>query len=530
MQLPQVVSRSARLLSLTCLLCALAFQSPVAWAEGTPGTTPQPKTPADLVREMAPPAPNPQGGGRAARERARDKANEDVRKTDQERQQASNDAAQNPNDAAKQAKDLEAQQKLDQAVTDAAKLTDPVRQANQAYQDAYQAADKAVNDPNVPLSEAGTKTKNLSDAKKNYDATLEAEKAKIARAHASGWNRQRFAELMERQRQATQQQGTPQTQPGTTTPGTGTGGNIGQTQTPPTAAQTPKLNVIADTASGGEGYYTSGYTIGWSGGYGKGHWSQGGDFQYAEPQPDQPAGGPKVAPVEYVRVCDVYGAGFFYIPGTDTCLKLSGYVGADRGNGVRFEFQAGNNQYIGLRSREVIGLPFSGAEKNTETGFLDGPLRCPTTGNCIIPVTPEQASAFGIPDIVGNVRPDLGWGTFQVAGGFGDFQYGGSVAETTGQSTFPRIPVPQGFQADAYDFSIGDRMFRRFGHRCGRGLRLIDLVSILQMGYPRLENDAGRDKEPALEAGAAAAPAQSETLPQARLDLRPLPTQTRGRR
>jgi hypothetical protein len=31
-------------------------------------------------------------------------------------------------------------------------------------------------------------------------------------------------------------------------------------------------------------------------------------------------------PVEYVRVCDVYGAGFFYIPGTETCLKFSGVV------------------------------------------------------------------------------------------------------------------------------------------------------------------------------------------------------------
>jgi len=31
-------------------------------------------------------------------------------------------------------------------------------------------------------------------------------------------------------------------------------------------------------------------------------------------------------PVEYVRVCDMYGAGFFYIPGTETCLKFSGEV------------------------------------------------------------------------------------------------------------------------------------------------------------------------------------------------------------
>lgn len=31
-------------------------------------------------------------------------------------------------------------------------------------------------------------------------------------------------------------------------------------------------------------------------------------------------------PVEYVRVCDVFGEGFFYIPGTETCLRISGYI------------------------------------------------------------------------------------------------------------------------------------------------------------------------------------------------------------
>jgi len=38
---------------------------------------------------------------------------------------------------------------------------------------------------------------------------------------------------------------------------------------------------------------------------------------------------PTVEPVEYVRICDAFGTGFFYIPGTDTCLKLSGYVRAE---------------------------------------------------------------------------------------------------------------------------------------------------------------------------------------------------------
>jgi Porin subfamily len=37
----------------------------------------------------------------------------------------------------------------------------------------------------------------------------------------------------------------------------------------------------------------------------------------------------KAAPVEYVKVCSLYGAGFFYIPGTDTCLKIGGYLRSD---------------------------------------------------------------------------------------------------------------------------------------------------------------------------------------------------------
>ena len=37
----------------------------------------------------------------------------------------------------------------------------------------------------------------------------------------------------------------------------------------------------------------------------------------------------KAAPVEYVRVCSTYGAGFFYIPGTESCLRIGGRVRAD---------------------------------------------------------------------------------------------------------------------------------------------------------------------------------------------------------
>ena len=37
----------------------------------------------------------------------------------------------------------------------------------------------------------------------------------------------------------------------------------------------------------------------------------------------------KAKAVEYVKICSLYGAGFFYIPGTDTCIKLGGYLRVD---------------------------------------------------------------------------------------------------------------------------------------------------------------------------------------------------------
>lgn len=39
-------------------------------------------------------------------------------------------------------------------------------------------------------------------------------------------------------------------------------------------------------------------------------------------------------PMEYVQICDTYGVGFYYIPGTETCLKVSGYIRMDVGGGA----------------------------------------------------------------------------------------------------------------------------------------------------------------------------------------------------
>src|SRR3954452_21401000 len=48
----------------------------------------------------------------------------------------------------------------------------------------------------------------------------------------------------------------------------------------------------------------------------------------------------KAKPVEYVKICSIYGAGFFYIPGTDSCIKIGGWVRAEA------DFNAGASHTI----------------------------------------------------------------------------------------------------------------------------------------------------------------------------------------
>ncbi len=42
----------------------------------------------------------------------------------------------------------------------------------------------------------------------------------------------------------------------------------------------------------------------------------------------------KAKPVQYVKICSLYGAGFYYMPGTDMCLKIGGWVRAEATWGI----------------------------------------------------------------------------------------------------------------------------------------------------------------------------------------------------
>ena len=58
----------------------------------------------------------------------------------------------------------------------------------------------------------------------------------------------------------------------------------------------------------------------------------------------------KAKAVEYVKICSLYGAGFYYIPGTDTCIKLGGYLRVDMGVNT-------NSVFTGTRVPLIQGPP-----------------------------------------------------------------------------------------------------------------------------------------------------------------------------
>src|SRR5262245_35502160 len=75
----------------------------------------------------------------------------------------------------------------------------------------------------------------------------------------------------------------------------------------------------------------------------------------------------KAKPVLYVKICTLYGDGFYYIPGTNTCLKLGGYVR------VQAEYNAGGG---GVPDGWAIGGQQTQALYNrTQTNDVDYRVR-----------------------------------------------------------------------------------------------------------------------------------------------------------
>src|SRR5437016_9829873 len=86
----------------------------------------------------------------------------------------------------------------------------------------------------------------------------------------------------------------------------------------------------------------------------------------------------KAKPVEYVKICSLYGDGFFYLPGTQTCIRLGGSVQSDfyynaLGNGHGHYDAANGAQDRSVSAHAERGRIDLGLDSRTQTAY--GTLR-----------------------------------------------------------------------------------------------------------------------------------------------------------
>src|SRR6476620_8276810 len=83
----------------------------------------------------------------------------------------------------------------------------------------------------------------------------------------------------------------------------------------------------------------------------------------------------KAKPVQYVKICSLYGAGFYYMPGTDTCIKVGGFVRAEMNFNAGGSFNPFHIVTLDSRTKDfettrVRGVATFDARTQTEYGTL----------------------------------------------------------------------------------------------------------------------------------------------------------------
>src|SRR5256885_2933624 len=83
-------------------------------------------------------------------------------------------------------------------------------------------------------------------------------------------------------------------------------------------------------------------------------------------------------PVEYVKVCDVYGQGFFNIPGTDTCIRLSagaqaGFGGTTTDFSVNPSFDVSGSGFVyGASGMALVGVAHTALSVGPRAQYFGG--------------------------------------------------------------------------------------------------------------------------------------------------------------
>ncbi len=163
----------------------------------------------------------------------------------------------------------------------------------------------------------------------------------------------------------------------------------------------------------------------------------------------------KAKPVQYVKICSLYGAGFYYIPGTDMCLKIGGYVRQQVGWGVNGSLTDGGNvanvdtratQNFAMRARGYITAD---ARNQTEYGTVRSYIAVGVSGN------PDPASGGSSTFSANRAFIQFAGFTFGITQSFYDF-YSGPATSFFGGNINPSSDTGDGGkQVTAYTAQFG---------------------------------------------------------------------------
>jgi hypothetical protein len=161
-------------------------------------------------------------------------------------------------------------------------------------------------------------------------------------------------------------------------------------------------------------------------------------------------------PVDYVRICDAFGSGYYYIPGTDTCLKIGGsvkFIAKFAANGVTYGAAPDTHSSNWWFTTEAV-LEAT-AKSMTEYGELGANFKLKGVYN------PNGLPAPAIPGVVaanGNVALDgasLWWGPFKFGHFSSAFDGGGGFADSVYRSDVSPEQIQISFAAAGFGLALG---------------------------------------------------------------------------
>jgi hypothetical protein len=171
----------------------------------------------------------------------------------------------------------------------------------------------------------------------------------------------------------------------------------------------------------------------------------------------------KAKPVEYVKICSLYGAGFYYIPGTDTCIRIGGHHRSEisfnnaRGTGIQ-SWAIGDGNATNTRDRDYFYARqrvFLHTDTRTQTSF--GTLRTFSVIRAEVATSVGQAAAAGIIAIDTGI---IQWGGFTI-GRAGTSYFDGPWAYAYKWTPNGSLGVPD---------TAGARFVAAYTHQFGNGI------------------------------------------------------------